>query len=434
MLTVSEALEKIISEVCIFAPREVDLKDALGSTLAENVVSDLNNPPFNKALMDGYAIRAEDITEGFARLKVIEEVAAGSVPSHPVQKGEATRIMTGAPLPEGADLVVPFEESTYDESTGQESAEQEIAGTVELKASKRTAGSNMMPEATVLKKGDAVLEAGTVLQFQELGSLAEIGKAKLKVYPPPEISVLATGDELVEVSVQPKAGQIRNSNETMLAAQIENAGAVANRLGIAGDVQEEIEAKIIQGLQSDILLLSGGVSAGKLDLVPAALKKCGVREVFHKVKLKPGKPIWFGVYQKDIKNGQKENKQGQKKNKKEEIKTCYVFGLPGNPVGSMICFELFVKTAIQSLMGITPPVPQTVQAKLENEYAKRGDRELYHPCSLKNESGMNSVSLIRWQGSADLQSTVKANAMAVFPAGDRIYHPGDLVDVMVWHE
>jgi molybdopterin molybdotransferase len=415
MLTVSEALEKIITEVSVFSPQEVALKDALGSTLAENVVSDLNNPPFNKALMDGYAIRAEDITEGFARLKVIEEVAAGSVPSRPVQKGEATRIMTGAPLPEGAVLVVPFEESVYEESTGQE-----LTGTVELKASKRTAGSNMMPEATVLKKGDTVLKEGTVLQFQELGALAEIGKSKLKVYPPPEISVLATGDELVEVSVQPIEGQIRNSNETMLVAQIENVGAVANRLGIAKDVQEKIEEKIIQGLKSDILLLSGGVSAGKLDLVPAALKKCGVREVFHKVKLKPGKPIWFGAY--------------QKKNKQEEIKTCYVFGLPGNPVGSMICFELFVKTAIRSLMGITPPVPQIVQAKLENEYSKKGDRELYHPCSLKNESGMNSVSLIRWQGSADLQSTVKANAMAVFPAGDRIYHPGDLVDVLVWHE
>lgn len=408
MRTVSEALEQIITEVKPLPHQEIPLHEALGLTLAETLRSDRNNPPFDKALMDGYAVRSEDLKNGRNLFEVIEEVTAGQVPSKVIETGKATRIMTGAPLPDGADLVVPFEESTFDESSGN----------VELQASKTNPGSNMMPEGAVLKKGDTVLEKGTALHFQQIGALAEIGQAIVKTIRRTQIAILATGDELVDISGVPGPGQIRNSNGTMLRAQSENAGANVKPLGIARDLREEIESKIRQGLESDILILSGGVSAGKLDLVPSALQNCGVREIFHKVKLKPGKPVWFGIYQESPSDGPERN--------------CYVFGLPGNPVGSMVCFELFVRTAIRCLSGVKPEKPETFKAILESDYSKTGDRELHHPCSLNSVNGENRISLIPWQGSADLQSTVLSNGLAIFPEGDHEYRAGDLIDVILF--
>ena len=228
--------------------------------------------------------------------------------------------------------------------------------------------------------------------------------------------MLATGDELVSIDETPGPGQIRNSNETMLCAQLRRAGADPVPLGIARDNREDLAAKIREGLQADMLLLSGGVSAGKLDLVPSELAAAGVREVFHKVQVKPGKPIWFGVH-------------GDEKiavNSRQRPR--FVFGLPGNPVSSMVCFELFARTAIRRLMNNTPAEPSTLTARLTEDFHHTGDRPTYHPAKLKQTAEGPRITPLPWQGSADLRATADATALAVFPAGDKSYPIGSVIE------
>ena len=241
----------------------------------------------------------------------------------------------------------------------------------------------------------------------------------LRVYPRPQVAILATGDELVPVEDQPEGGQIRNSNETMLIGQIRRAGAIPVPLGIARDNRRDLDEKIRRGLDADVLLLSGGVSAGTMDLVPAALADAGVQQVFHQVDLKPGRPIWCGCRPGDA---------GQP----GRAKTCWVFGLPGNPVSSMVCFELFARTALRRLMAIEPAAPRPLPARLEETYELRGDRPTYHPAVLSTGSLERTVTPVRWQGSFDLRGTVEANGMVLFPEGNRTYAAGALVDVFTW--
>jgi molybdopterin molybdotransferase len=258
------------------------------------------------------------------------------------------------------------------------------------------------------------------LRPQELGALAEVGKHRLSIRPRPTDAILATGDELVPVDAKPGPGQIRNSNETMLAAQTIRAGGVAVPLGIARDDRTELRERILAGLGSDVLLLSGGVSEGTHDLVPSELASLGVRNVFHKINIRPGKPLWFGVW----------NRTGG--TPKDGPAVCYVFGLPGNPVSSMICFELFVRSCLRRLRGIEPAEPEAVSARLTADHVARGDRPTYNPARVAWEGSGLTVTPIRWHGSSDLQATVDANAMAVFPGGDRKYSAGEPVDVILW--
>lgn len=407
MLTVEEALSAILGEVRAFQPSNVPLAEALGLVLAADVHSDVDSPPFDKSLMDGFAVRSEDLKGAQVRLKVIEEVTAGRVPTRPVGKGEATRIMTGAPLPEGVDCVVPIELTESDENHVS----------LILDASPITAGANMIRQGTSMRRGDVVATAGRRLRAQEAGALAEAGGHQVPVRRRPRVAVLATGDELVRIDQTPSAGQIRNSNETMLAAQITQAGGEPVPLGIARDERSDLREKIGSGFGCDVLLLSGGVSAGKLDLVPSELEAAGVRQVFHKVQVKPGKPLWFGVL-------------GAAKGK--NAGPCYVFGLPGNPVSSMVCFELFVRPALRRLLGREPAVAEGLRARLTQEHIARGPRPTYHPARLEWTGSGPAVSLVRWHGSSDLQATVDANAMALVPAGDATYTAGDELLVFAW--
>jgi molybdopterin molybdotransferase len=411
MLTVSEAFTQILQEVYPLEQTVVPLAESLGLVLAEDVFSDIDSPPFDKSLMDGFAIDCIDVYSGKAQLTVIETVMAGRVPQLAIQNGEATQIMTGAPLPTGANSVVPVEYTQYD-------PEKKV---VHIDTDPVEPGANMMPRGKTCKKGDRVLPAGRQLRPQELGALAEMGKHKVGVHRQPRVSVLATGDELVAVHELPGLGQIRNSNESMLAAQITAAGAEPLPQGIARDERQHLAEKIQQGLQADILLLSGGVSAGQLDLVPSELAAAGVQQVFHKVNLKPGKPLWFGILDRPA-TDRDEHKPAR----------TYVFGLPGNPVSSMVCFELFVRTVIRRLMGVDPPEPKTVSARLLVEHQSRGDRPTYHPAYLRWEAAGAVVRPIRWQGSSDLQATVETNCMVVFPAGDKAYSAGDEVQAILW--
>jgi molybdopterin molybdotransferase len=265
-----------------------------------------------------------------------------------------------------------------------------------------------------------VLPAGRVLRAQEIGALAESGRATVEVYRRPRVAVLATGDELVPASAQPGPGQIRNSNEPMLCAQIRQAGGEPVPLGIARDERQHLRERIEQGLACDLLLLSGGVSAGKLDLVPSELAAAGVRQVFHQIRMKPGKPLWFGVFDRPTKTGT------------TGADRCYVFGLPGNPVSSMVCCELFARAALRRLMGIEPAVAVPLQARLTEEHSMRGNRPTYHPARLEWQPTGPAVHAVDWIGSSDLRATVDANALVYFPPGDRVFRAGEMVDVYPW--
>ena len=396
MLSVNEALEQVAKAVAPLAVAHVSLNDAFGLTLAENIHSTTDLPPFDKALMDGYAVRSADVVNGRALLNVIDIVTAGQTPTKTIGSGQAIQIMTGAPLPEGADAVVKVEDTALD------------GDVVSISTKPLVTGSNLIRRGVSVRAGDCVLRAGLILNGACIGALAELGCAYVPVRRRPRVAILATGDELVPIEATPGPGQIRNSNESMLAAQVKAAGGIAVPLGIARDDRDELRAKIQQGLQFDLLILSGGVSAGILDLVPGVLAEVGVKEVFHKVEMKPGKPIWFG--------------RG----------TCPVFGLPGNPVSSLVCFELFVSTAIKRMMGVDPAIPQPVPAKLEHDYVNRSDRPTYHPARLRQTTEGLAVALIPWHGSSDLCGTVTANGMAYLSPENRQYCAGDRLETFRW--
>ncbi|MSR57750.1 MAG: molybdopterin molybdenumtransferase MoeA [Planctomycetaceae bacterium] len=420
MLTVSQAIAAILAEVQPLHPVRVPLADALGLVLAEPAIAQLDSPPFDKALMDGFAVRSADLPEGRATLRVIEEVMAGQVPRRALAAGEATRIMTGAPVPAGADCVVQVEHTRLVPGAGPIEVAIETGGV--------KPGKNLLKRGASTAEGECVLPAGRMLRPQELGALAELGSASVAVIGRPRVAVLATGDELVSLESQPGPGQIRNSNETMLVAQLRQMGVTPVPLGIARDNAADLRERISAGLTHDVLLLSGGVSAGQLDLVPSVLADLGVRQVFHKVRLKPGQPLWFGVYDrpKSIPHWVPPVTETRGASR------CHVFGLPGNPVSSMVCTELFARRALRQLMGITPVEPAPVRARLTCEHFNHGNRPTYHPAALEWTQAGAVVAPVPWIGSADLSATVCANAMALFSDADRHYRAGEMVDVFLW--
>src|SRR4051794_32142489 len=299
MLTVEQALDLVRTRVKPLAPRRLPIGEASGLVLAEDISSDVNSPPYDKALMDGYAVRSIDREP---ERRILEEIPAGAVPRLALAAGTVSRIMTGAPLPEGSDAVVPLEQTKL---RGEDH--------VRLTMPDVSPGANTLRMGASLRMGDWVLRYGTFLRPIEIAVLAEIGRDVVSVIPRPRVAVLPTGNELVPTGEKPGLGQIRNSNGPMLVAMAMRAGADAAELGIARDEPEELTKFVTKGLCADVLLLSGGVSAGKFDLVPDVLHKLGVEQVFHKIALRPGKPLWFGV-------------------KHDSERDIIVFALPGNPV------------------------------------------------------------------------------------------------------
>ncbi|MEX2308228.1 MAG: gephyrin-like molybdotransferase Glp [Pirellulales bacterium] len=419
MLTVEEALELVEQHARPLAPRRVPLGDAPGLVLAEDVASEVNSPPYDKSLMDGYAVRSGDRE---AERRVLEEIAAGAVPRLPVTPGTASRIMTGAPLPEGADAVVPLEQT-----------ELLDASRVRLHQTDPAPGQHVLRLGTTLRAGDVVLYAGALLRPIEIAILAEIGRAVVTARPRPRIAILPTGNELVAVGEKPTNGQIRNSNGPMLHACAARVGAEAIELGIARDDRAELTRWIEQGLAADVLVLSGGVSAGKFDLVPQVLAELGVEQVFHKVALRPGKPLWFGVKQNDDRR-------------------VLVFGLPGNPMSSFVCFELFVRPAVAALAGQGFTGLQTMTAKLTHAYDHAGGRAACLPARVTTASAHGetathdrdriaqpvlpsaaafSVEILPWHGSADLATVARANALVRLPIEKQQLAPGTALDVLL---
>ncbi len=391
MLSVLQALQQVLSHAQPREPLNLQASDALGYVLAEDIACDLDSPPWDKALMDGYAVQAADVNAPGVKLRLLEEVTAGKVATQEVTSGTCTRIMTGAPLPRGADAVVVIESTT---AAGEQIEMQQPARPEQ----------NLLRQGASMRQGEVVLAAGSVLRPIEIGLLAEVGRALVSVIRRPTVAILSTGDELVPAAETPRGGQIRNSNGPLLAALVTAVGATPVPLGIARDNSAELEAKIAAGLAHDVLLLSGGVSAGVLDLVPQALASQGVRQVFHNVDLKPGKPLWFGASDKTV-----------------------VFGLPGNPVSTLVCFKLFVQPALRKLAGEAGRVAPLVRtAVLREDFHQRSARETYFPARLEQEQ----ATPLAWQGSADLRSLAKANALLRLAGGERHYAAGESVEVI----
>jgi molybdopterin molybdotransferase len=401
MLTVEEALRLVEQHAVCLAAQPVPFGQAAGLVLAQDVVSDIDSPPHNKSMMDGYAVVSHDQSEV---RHVIEEIAAGDVPRQAVTLGNASRIMTGAPLPDGADCVVPVEQS---ESVGGNLVR---FGMVELRA-----GQNVLPKGTSAKVGDVVLSEETRLRPIDIAILAEVGCSTVNAIPRPRVAVLATGNELVPVDERPASGQIRNSNGPLIVAAAQAAGAEAIDLGIARDNHASLREHMRSGLTADVLVLSGGVSAGKYDLVPQVLTELGVVQIFHKVSLRPGKPLWFGL-------------------REEGNRRTLVFGLPGNPVSSFVCFELFARPAIAALSGRGFVGLTVVHAKLNHDYDHSGGRAACVPAIVKPAEmalatdPLPHLDILSWHGSADLATLARANALACLPAESRRFQAGDGLD------
>lgn len=352
-------------------------------------------------MMDGFALVAGPQSD---TLQVLETITAGTVPQSVVRPGTACRIMTGAPMPAGADCVVPIEKVTFNENDPT---------TVHVSGEQLLAEKHVLRKGASAQVGEPLLACGTRLAPQHIAALAEFGIAEIPVRPIPKVGVLATGDELLTFDQPLTPGRIRNSNEPMLISQIKQAGAVPDPLGIARDNVGDLKTRIAAGLKNDFLVLTGGVSAGTLDLVPAELAAAGVVEVFHKIAMKPGKPLWFGKLQTDD-------------------HTCYVFGLPGNPVSSMVCFDLFVTTALRQFCGQSSVLPAFRTVQLADPIAVRGDREVFMPCQFEVVDGVIRATAVRWGGSADLRSTATAHGLCRLSPEYSEYQAGQTVPAVIW--
>ncbi|MDY0016328.1 MAG: molybdopterin molybdotransferase MoeA [Candidatus Delongbacteria bacterium] len=388
MIELEKAFELVIENCRTLPEIELTVHECLGYICAEDLYAKLDMPPFDKSSMDGFAFKW---TEG--KNKYINDgiIPAGEPSDEPLEEGHCIAIMTGAPLPFGADTVIPVEIT--------EKAGDKIRFTYPAKKY-----ANVSYKAEDIKKDALIFPEGKKIRTQDIALLVAAGFFNIKVYKLPEIAILNTGSEIIEPGQPLKYGQIYNSNGTMLSVMAQNIGINAEYIGIAGDDERSLSLKLTEGLKSDILLISGGVSMGEFDLVPKVLESLGVKKIFHKVAIKPGKPVFFGKTDK-----------------------CLVFGLPGNPLSNFVGFELFVKTAVRKMTGETELLPVYGEAELTAEFRHKGDRDNYYPAVLKNIEGRMFIDPVHSNGSADITSLSKANCFLIGATGKKSYIAGDII-------
>jgi molybdopterin molybdotransferase len=372
------------------------LEQVRGRILAEDATADRDYPPFHRSTRDGYAVRAGETVAAPVCLECVGEARAGNPYRGDLRARDlcCVRIMTGAPLPEGTDAVVMME---YTRAQGDRVEVQRPVA----------AGENVVGKGSEAPAGHVVLPRGRRLGAGEMGLLASVGRAQVCVFRQPAVAVLPTGDEVVPVEQAPEWFQIRNSNSLALAAQVAAAGGVPRPLGIAPDNVEALRRLIQQGLEADLLLLSGGISVGKYDLVAQVLSEMGAELYFHGVAIRPGKPLAFG-----------------------RVANTFFFGLPGNPVSTFVTFELFVRPAIAWLSGAEFECPVFLRARLGKPVHQKTGLTAFMPARVEWESGDPVVNLVSWQGSGDLVGVAAANCfLAVHPEQTDLA-AGDWVDVL----
>jgi len=398
VLTYAEAMSVVRERISLAHPKPsvetVPLEEVGGRALAEDIVADRDLPPFHRAIRDGYALLADDLNTLPAVLRCVGEVPAGQHFEGKVERGQCVSIMTGAPLPDGADAVVMVE---HTRSSGQDI---EIQRRVER-------WQNVVLQGSEAAQGACVLARGRRLRAAEMGLLAAVGKARVPVYRQPKVAILPTGDEVVAVEQRPEWFQIRNSNAVTLSAQVAAAGGVPVQLGIAPDRREALREMIERGLNSDLLLLSGGVSMGKFDLVEEVLAELRAEFFFQGVAIRPGKPLVFG-----------------------QVRDRFFFGLPGNPVSTFVTFELFARPAIAMLGGAGFEPPLLLRARLAKPFRQSSDLTMFMPARAGVQNGDPVVELVNWQGSGDLVGAAAANCFLVIHPHQTELAAGDWVDVM----
>jgi molybdopterin molybdotransferase len=405
-LPVGEALASIL-QICPVLPAvEVPYTEAGGRVLQEPIRADQDYPGFEKAMMDGFAVRAADLRSTPATLRVIQEIPAGTDPGRlrEVGPGQVARIMTGAPLPPGADAVLMVEETTpADRDAGaDEDAERVIC------RSGVEPGANVARRGEDVRAGQTLLEPGDYVGAAEIAVLAACGRTRVRVGGRPRVAVLATGDELVPADRIPGPGRIRNSNGPLLVELARRAGAETHPRGIAPDRRDALRAEIEAGLQGDMLLLSGGVSMGRYDLVGETLQAAGVTLRFEAVAIKPGRPFTFGHRGPTL-----------------------VFGCPGNPVSSYVIFQIFARPALRRMMGFAEPSPLPQQGVLTAPVRQRGGRDGYYQARARFAGAGWEVTVLPTTGSADFVSCARGNALAILPADARSLPAGASVGLIL---
>ncbi|MDX8412392.1 MAG: molybdopterin molybdotransferase MoeA [Mariprofundaceae bacterium] len=410
MKSVTEAQDVILRHIERQDAESVPIERALGRVLAEDVVSNRNHPPYDVSAMDGYAIRFADVTgasrEQSIELKVVDDIRAGDRPKCAVGSGEASMIMTGAPVPQGADAVIRVEDTSRRSHKGRHSKE-EHPGSVDIWA-EVPAGDNIRPMGENLTLGAEVLRAGVEIRPGEVGILAMVKKAQVDVYRRPTVAILATGDELEALDEPLNPGKIPNSNTYSTMAQVQALGIEPVLLGIARDSREHLEEKLRQGLQYDVLIVTGGVSVGHHDFVRPTLQELGITMHFWRVSMRPGHPMAFGTGPK-----------------------TKVFALPGNPVAGMVCCEQFVVPAMRKMMGFARLFRPTLEATVAREVKDRAGRMHFMRASLVRDGDGCTVESVGAQGSGILMSMVHANVLMIAPAESDHLSAGERVRVQL---
>ena len=406
ILSVSEARERILSQFKPVQKENVHLTDSLNRVLAEDIHAADDLPLFDNSSMDGFAVRAADVADASPdsprSLRVVADIPAGSAPTVSLAPGQAARIMTGAQIPEGVDAVVPVEDTNFHDRSSGTAAPEQVQVFRGIKQ-----GGNVRPRGMDIRAGDVVLRSGRQMKPQDVGLLAMLGISNLPVYRRAQIALLSSGDELIDIDAPLQEGKIRESNSYMIAALIENTGAEVIRVGVAKDNYESVKALFEKaaGRNVDLILSSAGVSVGAYDYVKEVIESNGKMD-FWRVNMRPGKPVAFGHY-----------------------RNIPVIGLPGNPVSAYVSFEVFVHATIGRLSGMSGASRATVRVRCEEQIDSDG-RESYLRAEVHDENGILVGRLTGHQGSGNLHSLVRANALLIIPAGVKCVPAGQ--EVTAW--
>lgn len=396
MIEYKEALEKILKNVCQLQPEKTRIEYSAGRVLKEDIYSGIDMPPFNKSAVDGYAVCAADVKNAPVKLTCIGIIQAGGIFKKKIRNGECIKIMTGAPLPSGADSVIMVENSTR-------------CGSNVLFSMAVKKGENICFKGEDIKGGQKVLAQGKKISLSDVALLATVGSRYVKTIGKPRVAVLNTGGEIIEPGTGLSKNKIYNSNGPMLQALLKSDGIEPFYLGIARDTCAQLQTALEKGLRSDILLISGGVSMGDYDLVPQVLKKLGIKRIFHKVNIKPGKPLFFGRKKKTL-----------------------VFGIPGNPVSNFLSYLIFIRPALYKMAGRFDPVAGFKQGWVEREFHVKAGRRHFVMANMEKRGGRYYLYPVSCHGSADVAALSRSNAFITAENNQPIVKKGSKIGFIAW--